>query len=155
MKNLESSNISITILPPATASRPVDGRRYTLIHTKHSNHLHLSIGDRFDNHKYSEEDRKILAFWTYQSGFYLITVTMNLDDHLDGMTVEERNDKIEKYLTIIVLGDIKFYKDFPWLLDAPIYVKVDSDLEQYKQPKYFSTPRKLLLKYKRSSSLFV
>ncbi|NCU18557.1 staygreen family protein [Pallidibacillus pasinlerensis] len=155
MKNLDSSNISITILPPATPFRPVDGRRYTLVHTKDSNDIMVSIGDCFDNQTYEEEYHELLAVWTYQLGFYLLTVTLNMNTLPEELQSNILEKYLEKYLTIIVLGDLKFYKDFPWLLDAPIYVNIESDYQQFNQSKYVGTPRKLLIKYKKSSSIFV
>ena len=82
----------------------------------------------------------------------IVSIINTLPEEMQSNILEKY---LEKYLTIIVLGDLKFYKDFPWLLDAPIYVNIESCYQQFNQSKYVGTPRKLLIKYKKSSSIFV
>lgn len=89
------------------------------------NDLHLRIGYHFDHNQDEKSEDKLLGIWTYQQGIYILDVTVlmntNENSEMDATMLTELSGKMEDYLTAFVIGDIQFYKDFPWLLDAPIY----------------------------------
>ena len=124
MKRVDPSKLLVTVMPPATLVRPVDGRRYTLSESNdQKNDLHLRIGYHFDHNQDEKSEDKLLGIWTYQQGIYILDVTVlmntNENSEMDATMLTELSGKMEDYLTAFVIGDIQFYKDFPWLLDAP------------------------------------
>ncbi|MDX1771718.1 MAG: staygreen family protein, partial [Planococcaceae bacterium] len=45
----------------------------------------------------------------------------------------------------IVNGDLQFYKNYPTLLDAPIFIYFESTYPKYQQVFFYGTPRQYLL----------
>lgn len=44
----------------------------------------------------------------------------------------------------MIFGDRYFLANYPYLLDAPIYIYYDSVYPQFEQVYYYGTPRKIL-----------
>ena len=49
MSSFNPSKLSTTLIPPATSSYPVSGRKYTLTHSDTTGQLFLSIGCSYNN----------------------------------------------------------------------------------------------------------
>ncbi|MDQ1145869.1 hypothetical protein QE429_002696 [Bacillus sp. SORGH_AS 510] len=145
------SKLSVTYLAPATPFRPVEGRKYTLTHSDTTGQLFLSIGCNYNYSaiNYSMRD-EVLAEWVPQLGEFSLCARV----YVSGGEYDENYTKVrflifQKELNLalkaIINGDQALYSNFPWLLDAPIYVHFESVYPQYNQVVYYGTPRNYLV----------
>lgn len=152
MEKVKRSNQIVRILPPATTFRPMDGRRYTFTHSKKTGEVCVSIGYHFDYSIIDPKSRdEILAAWTYQTGQYILAVTVLVNDgSFDEKTAKRRYDEFRENLATaigtMINGDRRFFEYFPWLLDAPIYVHFEWKRSNNKPPGYYGKPRQYLEK---------
>lgn len=147
MSNFIPSNLTIAYQPPATAFGPVEGRKYTLTHSDVTGQLFLSIGTEFDykntNPKFRDE---VLAEWIPKMGEFILWGRV----YVSGGEYDEKYAKVrflifqkelELALKAMIYGDQTFLTNFPWLLDAPIYIQFESVFSKYNQVFYYGTPR--------------
>ncbi|MEH7302551.1 staygreen family protein [Neobacillus drentensis] len=145
------SKLSVTYLAPATPFRPVEGRKYTLTHSDTTGQLFLSIGCNYNYSaiNYSMRD-EVLAEWIPQLGEYSLCARV----YVSGGEYDENYTKVrfmifQKELNLalqaMVNGDQALYSNFPWLLDAPIYVHFESIYPQFNQVVFYGTPRNFLV----------
>lgn len=146
MNGINIPNVNVNIIPPVTEFSPVDGRQYTVERFLDKDQLMLAIHQNSNHKKYifSNENPFILvAEWVYQLGQYaIIGKVMNSENP------SSINEDIEKALMIIVNGDRKFYKYFPWLLEAPIYIQFNNEDHQ-TVTNYYGSPRRWILKERK------
>ncbi|WP_042456764.1 staygreen family protein [Neobacillus dielmonensis] len=145
------SNLITTFLPPATAFRPVEGRKYTLTHSDTSGQLFLTIGSEYNYGSTNQSFRdEVMAEWVHQLGEYSLLGRV----YVSGGEFDKNYSKIrfaifQKELNLalqaMVFGDQAFYTNFPWLLDAPIYIRFESVYPEFNQVLYYGTPRNFLL----------
>ncbi|MEO2076150.1 MAG: staygreen family protein [Bacillus sp. (in: firmicutes)] len=145
------SKLSVTYLAPATPFRPVEGRKYTLTHSDTTGQLFLSIGCNYNYSaiNYSMRD-EVLAEWVPQLGEFSLCARV----YVSGGEYDENYTKVrfmifQKELNLalkaMINGDQAIYSNFPWLLDAPIYVHFESIYPQYNQVLFYGTPRNYLV----------
>jgi hypothetical protein len=145
------SKLSVTYLAPATPFRPVEGRKYTLTHSDTTGQLFLSIGCNYNYSaiNYNMRD-EVLAEWIPQLGEYSLCARV----YVSGGEYDENYTKVrfmifQKELNLalkaMVNGDQAFYSNFPWLLDAPIYVHFESIYPPFNQVIFYGTPRNYLV----------
>jgi hypothetical protein len=150
MSLFNPSKLTVTVIPPVTTCRPIEGRRYTLTHSDQTGQLFLSIGPHYDATMVNSNIRdEVIAEWLPLNGEY----------HLYGRVYISRGEYDETYAKVrfmifqkelslaikaMVYGDQSFYSYFPWLLDAPIYIQFDSIYPAYNQILYYGTPRQYL-----------
>ncbi|VEF48117.1 Staygreen protein [Bacillus freudenreichii] len=151
MEKLEYDQFSVTILPPATAYRPVDGRKYTLIMSTSDSSCHLAIGFKYETTLFNTKSEKVLtAEWKPRLGEYILTGKVyfgsNQKDEALQAAFDQMQTELSKAIQMIVKADEILYSHVPWLLDAPIYIEVDSYDHKYKTIKYFGTPRQHLIR---------
>jgi len=156
MKKLYSDQISVTILPPATSYHPVDGRKYTLIFSNKIPSCHLAIGYKYQiGVLNAENENMVTAEWKPRLGEYILTgkVYFTVLDQNEASIKEQFTillADLAKAIEIIVKADQAIYTHAPWLLDAPIYIEVDSNIKQYQTIQYYGTPRQHLIKHSSS-----
>ncbi|MEH7436772.1 staygreen family protein [Neobacillus drentensis] len=145
------SKLSVTYLAPATPFRPLEGRKYTLTHSDTTGQLFLTIGCEYNYSavNYSMRD-EVLAEWIPQLGEYSLCARV----YVSGGEYDENYTKVrfmifQKELNLalqaMVNGDQALYSNFPWLLDAPIYVHFESIYPQFNQVIFYGTPRNYLI----------
>lgn len=150
MSNFIPSNLTIAYQPPTTAFRPVEGRKYTLTHSDVTGQLFLSIGTEFDykntNQKFRDE---VLAEWIPKMGEFILWGRV----YVSGGEYDEKYAKVrflifqkelELALKAMIYGDQTFFTNFPWLLDASIYIQFESVFPKYNRVFYYGTPRHYL-----------
>ncbi|WP_413299310.1 staygreen family protein [Bacillus sp. 1P10SD] len=145
------SKLSVSYHAPATPFRPVEGRKYTLTHSDTTGQLFLTIGCEynFSAINYSMRD-EVLAEWIPQFGEYSLCARV----YVSGGEYDENYTKVrfmifQKELNLalkaMVNGDQALYSNFPWLLDAPIYVHFESIFPPFNQVIFYGTPRNYLI----------
>lgn len=145
------SKLSVSYQAPATPFRPVEGRKYTLTHSDTTGQLFLSIGCNYNysaiNYSLCDE---VLAKWVPQLGEFSLCARV----YVSGGEYDENYTKVrfmifQKELNLalkaMVNGDKALYSNFPWLLDAPIYVHFESIYPQFNQVIFYGTPRNYLV----------
>lgn len=147
MSKFDPSMLNVTYFPPATPFKPVDERKYTLTHSDVTGELFLTIGYCYDydavNSKFRDE---VLAEWKPVMGQYtllgkLYVTNGEFDENYALIRFHIFQKELPLALTAMVYGDQKFYQNYPWLLDSPIYIQFESSYPQYNQYMYFGTPR--------------
>ncbi|MFB6467776.1 staygreen family protein [Cytobacillus sp. Hz8] len=150
MDKMHFDKLSVTYLPPATASRPVDGRKYTLTHSDSTGELYLSIGNSYAISSINKSFRdEVKAEWVTHLGQYILNGTVYVsggefdEEHAKQRFIIFQNE-LNQTLAAIVFGDRSFYLNYPWFLDSPIFIHFESNFPQYKQVHYYGTPRQYL-----------
>lgn len=152
MSNMATNYIETTILPPATACSPAEGRKYTMTHDDATGQLFLTIGMEYDdckiNHKLRDE---VLAEWIPHIGQYALfgKVYVNggeYDDHQEMLRYMIFKREMGKALHAIVKGDKTFFQYFPWFMEFPIYIHFESVNPMNNHVLYFGIPRDYLYK---------
>jgi hypothetical protein len=147
MSNFNPAKLTTQYLAPVTAFRPVEGRKYTLTHSDETGELFLSIGNQFN---YSAIDPKlrdeVIAEWVPKKGEYILFGRVHVSEgEFDEKYAKVRylifNKELPLALSAMIFGDQYFFTNFPWLLDAPIYIHFESNFPQYNHIKRFGTPR--------------
>lgn len=138
--------LSTIILPPATTTAPVAGRKYTMTHDDGTGQLFVTIGYNYDSCSSSKMNDEVLAEWVPHNGqFALIGKAYVTGGEYDVNSAQVRYLIFKKEMDIalraIVSGDKSFYEHYPWFLDFPIYIHFESVLPQFNQVIYYGTPR--------------
>jgi hypothetical protein len=145
------SKLSVSYQAPATPFRPVEGRKYTLTHSDTTGQLFLTIGCEYNYSaiNYSMRD-EVLAEWVPQLGEYSLCARV----YVSGGEYDENYTKVrfmifQKELNLalkaMVNGDQALFSNFPWLLDASIYVHFESIYPPFNQVIFYGTPRNYLI----------
>lgn len=154
MNKSQAKQFSVTILPPATVYHPVDGRKYTFVLSDYYSNQYLAIGYKYEinllNVNHQQEDI-LTAEWRPELGEYILKGKMYLDDkENDVFAIRDKCKQYEKMLpeliSFMINADRIFYSHVPWLLDAPIYVKL-------RMTQFMGTPRQYLNNIKTQASL--
>ncbi|WP_462413449.1 staygreen family protein [Neobacillus sp. Marseille-QA0830] len=159
MSILDPSKLITTFLPPVTAFRPVEGRKYTLTHSDTSGQLFLTIGCSYEYGATNQSSRdEVLAEWVHKLGEYSLRGRVYVSGgEFDKNYAKVRYAIFRKELNLalqaIVFGDQALYTNFPWLLDAPIYIRFESVYPEFNQVIYFGTPRNFLFSQKMKESI--
>ncbi len=151
MPTFDPKKLTVTFIPPATSSQPLEGRKYTLTHSDATGQLFLKIGNRFDllsvNLKLRDE---VIAKWVNNNSNYVLQGYV----YVSGGEFNEEQSRVRfnifrkelnTAITAIVYGDRKLYKQYPKLLNAPIYVHFVSVHPAYDQVVQVGTPRQYLI----------
>lgn len=141
------SKLFTKYLVPVTPFQPLEWRKYTLTHSDSTGQLFLSIGSKYDygaiNYKFRDE---VLAEWVSEMGKFKLFGRV----YVSGGEFDENSAKVrflifQKELSLalkaIIYGDQTFFTNYPWLLDAPIYIRFESIYPEYNQIAYYGTPR--------------
>lgn len=150
MSVFHPSKLTATFHAPATLFRPVEGRKYTLTHSDSTGELFLSIGTAFDYQNINQKFRdEVFAEWKAQMGEFALCGRV----YVSGGEYDEKYSKVRYLIFIkeldlalraIMYADTAFFSSFPWLLDAPIYIKFESVHPEFNRVLYFGSPRHYL-----------
>lgn len=151
MSDFNPHKLMVKLIPPATSLEPLQGRKYTLTHSDITADLFLDIGYVYNTEAINWVMRdEVLAEWTKdQQNHFNLTGKVYVDGGEFGKNISDIRFSIFKKemdtaLKGIVYGDQSFYKIYPLLLDAPIYIYFESTYPQYRQIIYYGTPRQYL-----------
>jgi hypothetical protein len=150
MSLFNPSKLIVSYFAPTTPLRPLENRKYTLTHSDETGYLFLTIGNHYDIKAINKKMRdEVLAEWMPTMGEYQLRGKV----HISEGEYDEKHAKVrfmifqrELHLAVkaIIYGDQAFYSNFPWLLDAPIFIEFYSVFPQYQQVLYYGTPRQVL-----------
>lgn len=152
MREFNPEKLSVIYHPPSSVFHPMDGRKYTMTHSDVTGELFLSIGCHYDMEKLNPKMRdEVLAEWTRVMGQYTLSGTVyvsggEFDENMAKVRYMIFKKELPLALSAIVNGDRGFFTYFPWLLDAPIYVRFESFFSEFHQLLFFGTPRQYLIK---------
>ncbi|WP_251550603.1 staygreen family protein [Neobacillus muris] len=149
MSILVPSKLLTAFLPPVTAFRPVEGRKYTLKYSDSTGQLFLTIGSNYDGGTNQSFRDEVLAEWVHRMGEYSLVGRVHVSgDEFDKNYAKIRYAIFQKDINLalqaMVYGDQAFYTNFPWLLDAPIYIRFESVFPEFNQVLYYGTPRQFM-----------
>ncbi len=151
MSAFNPEKLFVRIIPPANSVQPIHGRRYTLTHSDTTAQIFLDIGYVYNDEAINKKMRdEVLAEWrrTGNGGFNLIGKA-----YVDGGEFSQDTAKLrltifkkemDTAIKAMIYGDLPFISRYPALLDAPIYIRYESNFPQYNQTFYYGTPRKYL-----------
>jgi len=148
---LVPSKLTTIYHPPVTQFRPVEGRKYTLTRVESTGDFHLVISKQYDLSIINQDFRdEVLAEWVPRMGEYSLFGRVHIsngksDENYAKVRFMIFKKEIRSALKAIIVGDQAFFANFPWLMDAPIYIQFESVHPEYNQLLYFGTPRKYLL----------
>ncbi|WP_409270233.1 staygreen family protein [Neobacillus sp. SCS-31] len=149
MTKFNQANLTVTYIAPITPFRPLEGRKYTLSHSDTTGKLFLTIGPEYSYSTTTVAKDEVFAEWVQSMGEYSLYGRVHVssgefDEQQSGVRFMIFKKEMDLALTAIVYGDQVFYKSFPWLLDAPIYIQFDSIYPEFKKVLYYGTPRQYL-----------
>ncbi|MFP9131278.1 staygreen family protein [Niallia sp. BSM11] len=147
----DPKKLSVKLIPPATFAQPIEGRKYTLTHSDITADLFLDIGYVYNYRSINPTMRdEVLAEWKKDShGRLNLVGKVYVDGGEFSQEVADTRLKIIKKemataLNGIVYGDRSFYINYPFLVDAPIFIYYLSIYPQYRQVAFYGTPRQYL-----------
>jgi hypothetical protein len=160
MSVFNPQKLSVKLIPPATFAHPVQGRKYTLTHSDSTAELFLDIGYDYNYKSINPIMRdEVLAKWQKDSyGRLYLVGKAYVDGGEFSQEVADTRFKIFKKemataLNGIVYGDRPFYLYYPFLVDAPIFIRFLSTYPQYRQVAFYSTPRQYLNQFIKQPDL--
>lgn len=151
MSKFNPAKLSVKNIPPATPFEPVEGRRYTLTHSDDTGELFLSIGYLYDKQSINQKLRdEVLAEWAAQNGEFLLIGKVYIsngdyDEKFSRIRYLIFKKELELALTGIIYGDQSLFEYYPWLLDAPIYIRFESIYPEFRETLFCGTPRQYLI----------
>lgn len=138
MSDFDPMKLSVNLMPPATSSHPVEGRKYTLTHSDLTAQLFLDIGCVYNYTFINPVMRdEVLAEWIrVPLGRFVLVGRAYVDGgEFTQQAAEIRFRAFSKEMPTalkgIVYGDRSFYAAYPLLLDAPIFIQYLSSYPQY------------------------
>lgn len=152
MSKLDSSKLNVTFFPPATPYKPFENRKYTVEICNETGKIYVTIGNRyFQQHASNISAKEITAQWTPRMGQFILNGKVHVskgefDEEQAKIRLSSFQQHLDLALAAIVFGDQKFFHNYPWLLDSPIYIHFESNYPQFHQMLYFGTPRQFLNK---------
>lgn len=155
MKEKTISSFKVTMIPPATPTRPIDGRTYRLHYTENREEWNLIIGNGNECGEKNEftNGSQYKAKWSFHRGRYILLVSIqNLPKSNRAQTVKSLPKEVFRFLQGIVRGDETFFQHFPWVWDAPIYVTYGQSGQNFMETEQFGTPRHFIY-YPQEESL--
>lgn len=144
MSNFHPAKLKIVFVPPVTPYKSVENRKYSISFINDSEEMLLTIGTKFIN-----KNDDFRAEWVSRMGEFILKGTVQvtkemLQENEGKKHFIDQQRKFKKFLTAIINGDKHFFLHYPWLLDAPIYIELQTKIPQSNQILYFGTPRQFL-----------
>jgi len=146
MIQFNSSKLHTTFLSDTNEWSPVHGRKLTLTHSDESGDLFLSIGRHYNMLAIDRKKRdEVLGEWKQQhKQFVFIGKVYVSGGEFDEQSSQKRfmifQKELKLALTGIFYGDYKFLRNYPTLLNSPIFVHFQSIFPQYNQELYYGSP---------------
>ncbi|MBY0120477.1 staygreen family protein [Bacillus sp. S/N-304-OC-R1] len=150
MSHFDPSKLQTKFISPASALKPILGRKYTLTHSDESGELYLSIGTQYDNNSINLKKRdEVIAEWTLVEGRITLIGTVyvtggEFDEEIANRRFVIFQKELPLALKAIFFGDRLLFSYYPYLLHAPIYIQFQSVLPRYHQMINYGTPTQYL-----------
>ncbi|PGV48714.1 staygreen family protein [Bacillus sp. AFS037270] len=151
MSGFNPNKLSVNLIPPATFTQPIEGRKYTLTHSDITAELFLDIGYLINYKSINLKLRdEVLAEWILdQQGRLILVGKVYVDGGEFGKNTSDiRFHMFEKEMDTavkgMVYGDCPFFANYPTLLDAPIFINYESIYPEYRQTISYGTPRQYI-----------
>ena len=142
MKEKTISSYKVTIIPPATPTRPIDGRTYRLHYSEDRKEWNLSIGYEYEEKENFNHGHQYMAKWNFHRGRYILVVFVkNVPSGSREKAKQSMKNELYKFFQGIVRGDETFFHHFPWVWDAPIYVTYGKSKQPLMETEQIGTPR--------------
>ena len=149
--DFDSNKLQTTFIYPATPSKPVIGRKYTLTHSDTTGIMFLDIGTEYNYSAINEELRDELfgrwVFYDDDNSYKLFFYAFVGGDDFSSSSKRYNFFKSHMNLAIqsIIYGDRYLFKEYPQLIDTPIYVKFDSDFPLFNNYESYNYVRDYML----------
>lgn len=145
--DFDSNKLQTTFIYPATPSKPVIGRKYTLTHSDTTGIMFLDIGTEYNYSAINEELRdELFGRWvfydddnSYKLFFYAFVGGDNFSTALKRYNIFKSH--MNMAIQAIIYGDRYLFKEYPQLINTPIYVKFDSDFPQFNNYESYNYVR--------------
>lgn len=126
-----------------TSTEPVLTRKYTLTHSDETAELFFTVGMQFAYDKINPMRDEVLAEWRYHDQYFLyayVYVGSEFSPEEIAVRYEIFKKELPLALSSIRNGDNLFFKHYPQLDNAPIYIFFDSKIPKYNGIHYYDTP---------------
>ena len=148
----DPQKLTTNLMPPATFMQPIQGRKYTLTHSDDTGELFLDIGTIYNYEAINWKMRdEVLAEWQ-KDAFHRLRLVGKAHVDQGEFTKEQSQFRFNIFqkemstaLEGMFYGDLPFFKNYPSLLDAPIYIVYESSFPEFNQIIYYGTPRNYLI----------
>ncbi|WP_416826467.1 staygreen family protein [Ectobacillus polymachus] len=151
MTQCNPPKLAVKYVRPANDEKPVHGRKYTLIHSNGTGDLLLTINYSYDLETIDEKMRdEVLAEWMIAPDHVpaLFGVVLVSNGQFSEEIAMQRFTIFEQEMTTslqgIIQGDEKFFRTYPALQNAPIYIYFQSIYPAYAGLYYYGTPKQYL-----------
>ncbi len=151
MSKFNREQLTVRTIPPANSLFPIEGRKYTLTHSDLTSKLSLDIGTVFNFEAIDPQMRdEVLAEWHLDRSQTLNLIgKVDVDGIHDSEIISKNRFDIFKRemataLKGIVNGDQQLFVQFPFLLDARIFIYFESSFPQYDLVYFAGTPKQYL-----------
>ncbi len=148
MSDFNVEKLSLKYIPPANASNPVIGRKYTLTHSDITGELFLSLGYVYDYDSINMKMRdEVIAEWQRNAqGQYVLFGKAYVSggefgEFQSSIRFNIFQREMDTAISGMLYGDRQFYINYPVFLDAPIYIYYESAYPQFSTTIYYGTPR--------------
>ncbi|WP_233880909.1 staygreen family protein [Virgibacillus halodenitrificans] len=148
MCTINLKKLSVRYIPPADFNQPVSNRKYTLTHSDTTGQLFLDIGYVYNYEAINPAQKdEVLAEWRNDPSMCMyLAGTVDVDgiqviEATSAKRFEIFNREMNTALQGMIYGDLPFYSYHPFLINAPIFISYNSAFPQYRQVKYYGTPR--------------
>ncbi len=147
MSSFNSSKLSTTLVPPATSSYPVSGRKYTLTHSDTTGQLFLSIGCSYNNKAIDKNmrDEVLAALHVTDRQAVIQGEVFVSGGEFSREQAQLRYQIFRRELPLALeamfYGDQAFFQHYPDLLNTPIYIYFISTYQEFRGWSYYQTPK--------------
>ena len=149
--DFDLNKLKTTFIYPTTPSKPIIGRKYTLTHCDITGIMFLDIGTEYNYSAINEELRdELLGRWafydddnSYKLFFYAFVGGDNFSTALKRYNIFKSH--MNMAIQAIIYGDRYLFKEYPQLINTPIYVKFDSDFPLFNNYESYNYIRDYML----------
>ncbi|WP_138419635.1 staygreen family protein [Aquibacillus sediminis] len=145
--SFDPKKLYVNLITPATHTKPVIGRKYTLTHSDETGELFLDVGYRYNDQAINWKMRdEVIAEWSINPTNQISLVEYAYVDSGE-YSKEEATYRFQIFqkemataLKGIMNGDRTFIYMYPSLLYKPIYIFYHSIYPEYNQIFYYGQP---------------
>lgn len=144
MARLNTEKLYVEYRDCVTSTEPVLGRKYTLTHSDLTADLTLTIGAAFAYDNITEMRDEVLAEWRMSDigpFLYGYVYVGSFEPDVTAMRNTIFRQELPLALEAIIKGDHEFYIGHPQLIDAPIWIYLDSSDTNYNSYEYWGSVR--------------
>jgi hypothetical protein len=144
MERLNTEKLHVEYRNGVTATEPIIGRKYTLTHSDETGDLFLAIGLEYAFDQINKMRDEVLAEWQIDEGvpfFYVYVYVGQFGPIMTAIRNTIFRRELPLALEAMIYGDSEFFKEYPQLNNAPIWIYFDSSNPEYNRFEYWGTPK--------------